>query len=160
MWKRGGCGTITPCSGKPVLRDRTAGGSQRLRGDNVRVEQLLDGALAVRYGEKYLPLARCAVAAKDGAIAVRTGIANGCSLTGAAGALRLNCRCQGCRHIRKFFADRRLGQPAIFRVRRTGSCRWTRRRAGNSRPLWREPRGTAVSIFRRLRRWRRRFDGA
>ena len=35
-----------------------------LRGANVRVEQRLDGALAVRYGEKYLPVARCEVAAK------------------------------------------------------------------------------------------------
>lgn len=35
-----------------------------LRGANVRVEQRLDGALAVRYGEKYLPVTRCAPAAK------------------------------------------------------------------------------------------------
>jgi transposase len=35
-----------------------------LRGSNVRVEQRLDGALAVRYGEKYLPVTRCAPAAK------------------------------------------------------------------------------------------------
>ena len=31
-----------------------------LRGSNVRLEQRLDGALAVRYGEKYLPVTRCA----------------------------------------------------------------------------------------------------
>jgi hypothetical protein len=35
-----------------------------LRRANVRVEQRLDGALAVRYGEKYLPVKRCEVAAK------------------------------------------------------------------------------------------------
>src|SRR5882762_10061419 len=35
-----------------------------LRGANVRVEQRLDGALAVRHGEKYLPVTRCEVAAK------------------------------------------------------------------------------------------------
>jgi hypothetical protein len=35
-----------------------------LRRANVRVEQRLDGALAVRYGEKYLPVIRCEVAAQ------------------------------------------------------------------------------------------------
>ena len=35
-----------------------------LRGANVRVEQRLDGTLAVRYGEKYLPVTRCEAAAK------------------------------------------------------------------------------------------------
>jgi transposase len=35
-----------------------------LRGANVRVEQRLDGALAVRYGEKYLPVTRCEAATK------------------------------------------------------------------------------------------------
>src|SRR5450432_1638086 len=35
-----------------------------LRRANVRVEQRLDGALAVRYGEKYLPVTRCEAAAK------------------------------------------------------------------------------------------------
>ena len=35
-----------------------------LRGSSVRVEQRLDGALAVRYGEKYLPVTRCEVAEK------------------------------------------------------------------------------------------------
>jgi transposase len=35
-----------------------------LRRANVRVEQRLDGALAVRYGEKYLPVTRCAPAEK------------------------------------------------------------------------------------------------
>ena len=35
-----------------------------LRGANVRVEQRLDGAVAVRYGEKYLPVAQCAPAEK------------------------------------------------------------------------------------------------
>src|SRR5216683_3230484 len=35
-----------------------------LRGNNVRVEQRFDGALAVRYGEKYLPVTLCAPAEK------------------------------------------------------------------------------------------------
>ena len=35
-----------------------------LRRAKVRVEQRLDGALAVRYGEKYLPVTRCEVAVK------------------------------------------------------------------------------------------------
>jgi transposase len=35
-----------------------------LRGANVRVEQRLDGSLAVRYGERYLPVQECAAAAK------------------------------------------------------------------------------------------------
>jgi hypothetical protein len=35
-----------------------------LRGSNVRLEQRLDGALAVRYGQKYLPVTRCAPAEK------------------------------------------------------------------------------------------------
>jgi hypothetical protein len=35
-----------------------------LRGTNVRVEQRLDGALAVRYGEEYLPVTQCAPSAK------------------------------------------------------------------------------------------------
>jgi len=35
-----------------------------LRGAAVRVEQRLDGSLAVRYGEKYLPVKECAVAKK------------------------------------------------------------------------------------------------
>jgi transposase InsO family protein len=35
-----------------------------LRGANVRVELRLDGSLAVRHGERYLPLKKCAVAAK------------------------------------------------------------------------------------------------
>src|ERR1700693_5023921 len=35
-----------------------------LRRANVRVEHRLDGALAVRYGEKYLPVTRCEAAAK------------------------------------------------------------------------------------------------
>jgi hypothetical protein len=33
-----------------------------LRGTNVRVEERLDGSLAVRYGERYLPVKECAVA--------------------------------------------------------------------------------------------------
>jgi transposase len=35
-----------------------------LRGANVRVEQRLDGTVAVRYGEKYLPVTQCAPAEK------------------------------------------------------------------------------------------------
>ncbi len=35
-----------------------------LRGADVRVEQRLDGTLAVRYGEKYLPVTQCALAQK------------------------------------------------------------------------------------------------
>ena len=35
-----------------------------LRGASVRVEQRLDGSLAVRYGERYLPVEECAVADK------------------------------------------------------------------------------------------------
>jgi transposase len=35
-----------------------------LRGAHVRVEQRLDGSLAVRYGERYLPVEECAVADK------------------------------------------------------------------------------------------------
>jgi hypothetical protein len=35
-----------------------------LRGANVRVEQRLDGSLAVRHGERYLPVQECAVADK------------------------------------------------------------------------------------------------
>jgi hypothetical protein len=35
-----------------------------LRGADVRVEQRLDGSLAVRHGEKYLPLQECAAAEK------------------------------------------------------------------------------------------------
>ena len=35
-----------------------------LRGANVRVEKRLDGSLAVRYGERYLPIEECVVATK------------------------------------------------------------------------------------------------
>ena len=35
-----------------------------LRRANVRVEQRLDGSLAVRYGERYLPVKECAVPEK------------------------------------------------------------------------------------------------
>ena len=38
-----------------------------LRGANVRVEQRLDGSLAVRYGEKYLPVKQCARQRRKGA---------------------------------------------------------------------------------------------
>jgi transposase len=36
-----------------------------MRGASVRVEQRLDGSLAVRYGERYLPVEECAVAQKS-----------------------------------------------------------------------------------------------
>jgi transposase len=42
-----------------------------LRRANVRVEQRLDGTLAVRYGERYLPVAECAVADKPKAPPVK-----------------------------------------------------------------------------------------
>jgi hypothetical protein len=38
--------------------------SARLRGANVRVEQRMDGTLAVRHGDRYLPIEECAVAQK------------------------------------------------------------------------------------------------
>lgn len=40
-----------------------------LRRANVRVERMLDGSLAVRYGERYLPVKECAVADKPPAAA-------------------------------------------------------------------------------------------
>lgn len=40
-----------------------------LRGANVRVEMRLDGSLAVRYGERYLPVKECAVAEQPKAAA-------------------------------------------------------------------------------------------
>ena len=60
MWKRGRCGTITPyVDGKlyQIEREAIVNG---LRGANVRVEKRLDGSLAVRYGERYLPVRECA----------------------------------------------------------------------------------------------------
>jgi transposase len=42
-----------------------------LRRANVRVEQRLDGTLAVRYGEKYLPVTRCEAAVKKAPAAVQ-----------------------------------------------------------------------------------------
>src|SRR3954447_16633805 len=45
-----------------------------LRGANVRVEQRLDGSLAVRHGERYLPVKECAVADRPKA-APRTSMA-------------------------------------------------------------------------------------
>jgi len=42
-----------------------------LRGANVRVEQRLDGTLAVRYGERYLPVEECAVVDKPKAPPVK-----------------------------------------------------------------------------------------
>jgi hypothetical protein len=40
-----------------------------LRGANVRVEQRLDGSLAVRYEERYLPIQECAAPEKRKAVA-------------------------------------------------------------------------------------------
>jgi len=52
-----------------------------LRGADVRIEQRLDGSLAVRYGERYLPVEECAVADKPKAArpakAVKTPRAGG-----------------------------------------------------------------------------------
>jgi transposase InsO family protein len=42
-----------------------------LRGANIRVEQRLDGSMAVRYGEKYLPVEECAMAEKPKATTVK-----------------------------------------------------------------------------------------
>ena len=47
-----------------------------LRGANVRVEQRLDGAVAVRYGEKYLPVTLCAPAQKKAPAPKQAGIAS------------------------------------------------------------------------------------
>jgi transposase InsO family protein len=46
-----------------------------LRGANVRVEQRLDGAVAVRYGEKYLPVTQCAPAEKKASAPKQAGTA-------------------------------------------------------------------------------------
>src|SRR6202051_3763837 len=47
-----------------------------LRGANVRVEQRLDGAVAVRYGEKYLPVKQCAPAQKKALVPTQAGTAS------------------------------------------------------------------------------------
>jgi len=46
-----------------------------LRGADVRVEQRLDGTLAVRYGEKYLPVTQCAPAQKKALVPKPVGTA-------------------------------------------------------------------------------------
>jgi transposase len=51
------------CNGKLYQIQRQAI-TTGLRGANVRVEQRLDGSLAVRHGERYLPVEECAVAEK------------------------------------------------------------------------------------------------
>jgi len=56
-----------------VVSDRAAAVVSGLRRANVRVEQRLDGALAVRYGEKYLPVTRCEMAAKKAPAAASAG---------------------------------------------------------------------------------------
>ena len=43
-----------------------------LRGAKVRVEQRLDGSLAARYGERYLPVEECAVAEQPKASKVKS----------------------------------------------------------------------------------------
>lgn len=58
-----------PWDGKMYRIERQAVVSG-LRGANVRVEQRLDGSLAVRFGERYLPIQECAVAKKPEAAAV------------------------------------------------------------------------------------------
>src|SRR5271166_4139885 len=45
-----------------------------LRKANVRVEKRLDGSIAVRFGERYLPVRRCAAAAKTKALPVKRAI--------------------------------------------------------------------------------------
>lgn len=52
-----------PLGGKLYQIERQAV-TTGLRGAKVRVEQRLDGTLAVRHGERYLPVEECAVAAK------------------------------------------------------------------------------------------------
>ena len=63
MWRRARCGTdyTLRWDGKLYQIERQAIVSG-LRGANVRVEQRLDGSLAVRYGERYLPVEECAAA--------------------------------------------------------------------------------------------------
>jgi hypothetical protein len=46
-----------------------------LRKANVRVEKRLDGSIAVRFGERYLPVRRCAVAGKTEAPPVKQALA-------------------------------------------------------------------------------------
>jgi transposase len=45
-----------------------------LRKANVRIEKRLDGSIAVRFGERYLPVSRCAAAAKTPAAAAKPAI--------------------------------------------------------------------------------------
>ena len=42
-----------------------------LRKANVRVEKRLDGSIAVRFGERYLPVSRCTAAAKTKALSAK-----------------------------------------------------------------------------------------
>jgi transposase len=55
-----------------------------LRRANVRVEQRLDGTLAVRFGERYLPIEECAVAEKPKASPVKPAKAPRASKRGSA----------------------------------------------------------------------------
>jgi transposase InsO family protein len=52
-----------------IERQAVVGG---LRKANVRVEKRLDGSIAVRFGERYLPVSRCAAAAKTEARPVKS----------------------------------------------------------------------------------------
>src|ERR1035438_7126447 len=63
MWKRDRWGTITPSASMPsCIRSTGRRFVSGLRRANVRVEKRLDGSLAVRYGERYLPVTVCDVA--------------------------------------------------------------------------------------------------
>ena len=56
---------ITPCAcDNELYQIELQAVVSGLRGTNVRVERRLDGAVAVRYGEKYLPVKQCAPAEK------------------------------------------------------------------------------------------------
>src|SRR5438477_3383493 len=66
MWRPVRCDPITLCNGPRkfhrIEREAIVSG---LRGSNVRVEARLDGSLAVRHGERYLPIEECIVAKKS-----------------------------------------------------------------------------------------------
>ena len=60
MWRSARCSNdyTLPLDGKFYQIERQDDRARGLRGANVRVEQRLDGSLAVRYGERYLPVER------------------------------------------------------------------------------------------------------
>src|SRR5213082_2622052 len=53
-----------PCLVRSIYQIERQAITTGLRRANVRVEQRLDGSLAVRHGERYLPVKECAVADK------------------------------------------------------------------------------------------------